>query len=424
MSAERAFGKIILKEYIVTVRQSNKVVKKSVTAINPEAARAGSEVYGRVINVKKAPFRLSTLFHSALSSVPVVGKWLSSKVTKRLSANDRFQFFQTLSNFLKGYTVDESLRMMGENFSNPIKRICNELRTLPSADFADQLSQLSEDDFPSIIVEVVRANSKVSSLSETLMEAVKFERKLIEIKSQDRLGLYMAIGYFLGACFSMIGLWYSYPMLDGMKYFDIIPKEGDARDSLNFLLWISEICYIASKYLLYAWFGVCIALWQGRWFIPILTDRAILYIPLLREVLLLRDNFLACYQVGVLVEKGIELRSAIEQVEKSLDAGALKTDFKRVLTLMTQGAPDWQKGFYSFSDLDRALLMSAGSSKEVAQVFQAQADQFLLNHRAGIRWLGIWHIVVSAVFGLILIYALTIIMFLPAAGGLQMVDQF
>jgi hypothetical protein len=424
VSAERAYGKIILKEYVVTVRQSNKVVKKTVSAISPDAARAGSEVYGRVINVKSAPFRIGTIFHALLSSIPVVGKWMSSQATKRLSANDRFQFFQTLSNFLKGYTVDESLRMMSENFSNPIKRICNEIRTLPSADFADQLSQLSEDDFPSIIVEVVRANSKVSSLSETLMEAVKFERKLIEIKSQDRLGMYMAIGYFLGACFSMIGLWYSYPMLDGMKYFDIIPKEGDARDSLNFLLWISEVCYIAAKYILYVWFGIVILLWQGRWFLPILTDRAILYIPILREVLLLRDNFLACYQVGVLVEKGIELRSAIEQVEKSLDAGALKTDFKRVLTLMVQGAPDWQKGFYSFSDLDRALLMSAGSSKEVAQVFQAQADQFLLNHRAGIRWLGIWHIVVSAIFGLILIYALTIIMFLPAAGGLQMVDQF
>ena len=91
---------------------------------------------------------------------------------------------------------------------------------------------------------------------------------------------------------------------------------------------------------------------------------------------------------------------------------------------MVSGAPDWQKGFYSFSDLDRALLMSAGSSKEVAQVFQAQADQFLLNHRNGMKWLSIWHIAVSAIFGLILIYALTIIMFLPAAGGLQMVDEY
>lgn len=424
MSAERAYGKIILKEYIVTIRQSNKVVKKKVSAITPDAARAGSEVYGRVINVKKAPISFGTIVKTALGSIPMVGNTFASLVTKRLSSNDRFQFFQTLSNFLKGYTVDESLRMMSENFSNPIKRICNEIRMLPSDDFANQLSILNEKDFPPIFVEVIRANSKVTSLSETLMEVVRFERKILEIKKQDRLGMYMAIGYFLGACFSMIGLWYSYPMLDGMKYFDIIPKEGDARDSLNFLMWLSEICYIAAKYILYAWFGVAIALWQGGWFIPILTDRAILYVPILREVLLLRGNFLACYQVGVLVEKGIELRSAIEQVEKSLDAGALKTDFKRVLDLMTQGAPDWQKGFYSFSDLDRALLMSAGSSKEVAQVFQAQADQFLLNHRAGIRWLSIWHIAVSAVFGLILIYALTIIMFLPAAGGLQMVDQF
>ena len=424
MSAEKAYGKIILKEYIVTIRQSNKVVKKKVSAISPDAARAGSEVYGRVINVRTAPIRIGSIFGTLLQNIPFIGKYAASWATKRLGANDRFQFFQTLSNFLKGYTVDESLRMMSENFSNPIKRVCNELRTLPSGDFADQLSVLNESDFPSIIVEVVRANSKVSSLSETLMEAVRFERKLIEIKQQDRLGMYMAIGYFLGACFSMIGLWYSYPMLEGMKYFDIIPKEGDARDSLNFLLWISEICYVAAKYLLYAWGGVALWLWMGKWFLPIVTDRIILYIPVLREVMLLRDNFLACYQVGVLVEKGIELRSAIEQVEKSLVDGALKTDFKRVLDLMTKGTPDWQKGFYSFSDLDRALLMSAGSSKEVAQVFQAQADQFLLNHRRGIKWLSKWHIVISAIFGLILIYALTIIMFLPAAGGLQMVDNF
>jgi type II secretory pathway component PulF len=424
MSAEKAYGKIILKEYIVTIRQSNKVIKKTVSAISPDAARAGSEVYGRVINIKTAPIKIGSIFGRVLQSIPFVGKHVAAFATKRLSANDRFQFFQTLSNFLKGYTVDESLRMMSENFSNPIKRVCNEIRSLPSGDFADQLTSINEKDFPSIIVEVIRANSKVTSLSETLMEAVRFERKLIEIKKQDRMGMYMAIGYFLGACFSMIGLWYSYPLLDGMKYFDIIPKEGDARDSLNFLLWISEICYIASKYLLYAWGAVAFWLWMGRWFLPIVTDRIILYIPVLREVMLLRENFLACYQVGVLVEKGIELKSAIEQVEKSLVDGALKTDFKRVLDLMVKGTPDWQKGFYSFSDLDRALLMSAGSSKEVAQVFQAQADQFLLNHRAGIKWLSIWHIVISAIFGLILIYALTIIMFLPAAGGLQMVDDF
>ena len=282
MSAEKAYGKIILKEYIVTIRQSNKVIKKTVSAISPDAARAGSEVYGRVINIKTAPIKIGSIFGRVLQSIPFVGKHVAAFATKRLSANDRFQFFQTLSNFLKGYTVDESLRMMSENFSNPIKRVCNEIRSLPSGDFADQLTSINEKDFPSIIVEVIRANSKVTSLSETLMEAVRFERKLIEIKKQDRMGMYMAIGYFLGACFSMIGLWYSYPLLDGMKYFDIIPKEGDARDSLNFLLWISEICYIASKYLLYAWGAVAFWLWMGRWFLPIVTDRIILYIPVLR----------------------------------------------------------------------------------------------------------------------------------------------
>ena len=49
MSAQSSLSKIILKEYIVTIRQSNKIIKKRISAANPDIARMGAEVYGRVV---------------------------------------------------------------------------------------------------------------------------------------------------------------------------------------------------------------------------------------------------------------------------------------------------------------------------------------------------------------------------------------
>jgi type II secretory pathway component PulF len=406
MSAQSSLSKIILKEYIVTIRQSNKIIKKRISAANPDIARMGAEVYGRVVSVAQAPKNLDY--------------YIDKIYRPKLGVNERFQFFQTLANFLKGYTLNESLRLMSENFNGAIKRVCNDLRALPSRDFTEQLEAVGERDFPPIIIEVIRANSRVSSLSETLLEAVRFERNLIEAQRQDTMKLVSSTLYLLGMMLGCILLVWSYDWLNDQRYFDIIPDEGQTREAYHLLMHWSNIFEIASWSGI-AFYLIAICLFAGmKSAIPVATDKFISMIPVIRDVVLLQNSFLVTYQIGVLVEKGIELKTAFEQVALGCEPGALRQDLHRVLNMMKQGDPGWQRGFYSFSDLDRALLMSAGNSDEAAAVFQAQANQFTLTHKSAMKVMMMIQMVITGVFGIFLILALTIVMFLPAAGGLEM----
>lgn len=400
---------IVLNQYKVSIRKRTGVITKIFDAESADDANTRAEQYGQVlktVQLKKSVFNALT------------------RPDRPMSDSDRFKFFRTLSNFLVGYSLDRSLSFMSENFSNPIKRVCLQLKEgVQTKDMADVMDDIGVDDFPPMTVAVIRANAQIDTLSNALLEGMAFEKKLLEIQKQESNGLMAATLYFLGAVFGMIATEYSFPMLDGINYFDLIPEEGKARDLLNGVVWLSSAFFTAALWMLAFWSVLMLNLSVVKNWIPEKIDIIVLKIPLLRGAILARHNFLACYQLSKLISKGIKIDSALKQVVKTVPRGALKEDFNRVINLLTNGSVDWAVGFESFSDLDRALLLSSSDKEGVGEVFRAQADQFISQYKESLQYISYIYYGFAGVFGIVIVYILAMLMFIPSIGGFEMVDN-
>jgi type II secretory pathway component PulF len=400
---------ITLNQYRISIRKRKGVITKVFDAENATDATARAEQYGQVLKV--VPLKKGLLN-------------ILARPNKPMSETDRFKFFRTLSNFLVGYSLDRSLTLMSENFANPIRRVCLQLKEgVQTKDLADAMEDIGIADFPPMTVAVIRANSQVDTLSNALLEGMSFERRLLEIQQQESNGLMAATAYFLAAIIGMIATEYSFPMLEGINYFDLIPETGKARDLLTSVVWLSSTFFTAALWMLMFWVALMINLSLVKSWIPEIVDNVVLKIPVLRGAMLARHNFLGCYQLSKLISKGIKIDSALKQVESTVPRGALKDDFNRVVDLLTNGSPEWAMGFESFSDLDRALLLSSSDKEGVGEVFRAQADQFIAEYKDSLQYISYIYYTFAGVFGIVIVYILAMLMFIPSIGGFEMVDN-
>jgi type II secretory pathway component PulF len=401
--------KIVMNKYKVSIRKRTGVITKIFDSESADDANKRAERYGQVLKtvlLKKSIFNALT------------------RPDRAMSESDRFKFFRTLSNFLVGYSLDRSLTYMSENFSNPIKRVCLQLQEgVQTKDLADVMDEMGVEDFPPMTVAVIRANSQIDTLSNALIEGMAFEKKLLEIQKQESNGLMAATAYFLAAIMGMIATEYSFPMLDGINYFDLIPEAGKARDLLTGVIWLSSTFFTAALWMLAVWGVLMLNLSLVKEWIPEKIDAIILKIPLLRGAILARHNFLGCYQLSKLISKGIKIDSALTQVEKTVPRGALKDDFNRVINLLMGGSTEWAAGFESFSDLDRALLLSSSDKEGVGEVFRAQSDQFIAEYKDSLQYISYIYYTFAGVFGIVIVYILAMLMFIPSVGGFEMVEN-
>lgn len=136
-----------------------------------------------------------------------------------------------------------------------------------------------------------------------------------------------------------------------------------------------------------------------------------------------RINFVACYQVHKLLSKGVSLMEAFQYVVAELPKGVLRDDLIRVIRLIGDGSTEWVDGFHSFGDLERALLKSSTNQDEIAESFDAQADQFLFHYQRSVDMFTIVHVAMMAMFMISYVVVLSMLMFIPMAGGFEMVEQ-
>jgi len=400
---------IDLHSFRVTIKKRKGVITKVIDAETIESARESGARYGKVLKAERLKPGVMTL--------------LKNK-NKPMSVDDRFKFFRTLSNFLVGYSLEQSLSIMSENFGNPIRRVCLQLRKeVQVVDIGESMERIGSADFPPMVVAVVKANSQVDTLSNALLEGMQFEHRLLEIQKQETKGAVASTLYFLAAIIGMIATQYSFPMLEGINYFDLIPEAGKSRSLLDTTMWLTDLFYNIALWFLLFWVIIMFNLGVVKSAIPEIVDNVTLRIPVLRGAMLARHNFLGCYQLSKLISKGIPIHSSLKQVEVTVPRGALKDDFNRVINMLDNGVPEWAAGFESFSDLDRALLMSSSDREGVGDVFRAQADQFISEYKDSLKYISYMYYGIAGTFGMVIVYVLAMLMFIPSMGGFEMVDN-
>lgn len=418
-----------LQFYKAVIRKSNgRIINKVIDANSQTAAAQEASRYGRVIRTSliKPSFFDEVLFSIMLWLPHWLTKWMPNNPDPGLSNRDRIEFLQTLSNMLVGYSLNDALSIMIQNFKGPIRITCRKMRNavLSSKDPIDALREMGNRYIPGVTLAIIATNSKVDKLSNAFKEGLSFERDMARLQSGQVVKIIAAMAWFLGTMVMIIlSDLYGWSFMDSVNYFALMPETGPSRDALDSTrLWLQH-SGTAATILLSAWFLFILVVGAGRDLNPSLVEKWILKIPVVKGAMLNRGNFLACYQINKLLSKGVPLAETLKHVRKELEKGVLKDDLSRVIDLINEGNPDWVDGFHSFSDLDRALLKSSNNQNEIADVFGAQSDQFMFAYEKSVMILTLVHWIFISVFMIILIGVLSMLMFLPMAGGFDMVNQ-
>jgi type II secretory pathway component PulF len=402
--------------YKAVIRKSNRIVEtKFVDATDTSSAKTEASRYGKVLRV--VPVKAT-----------MVDGWLYAwRERKKMKTHTRIEFLQTMSNMLVGYTIGEALSIMVQNFSGKIKDLSRKLRHLcvhEQMDPVDAMHSLGEKYFPSVTIAIIRSNAKVVSLAEAFREGLEFEREIGKLQSSYTLKIGWAMFTFLISIITTIlSHIYGWDLLDEVNYFVLMPEEGTSIDMLNdtkFFLAFSAYMAMAIGTI---WLAMFIFFGAGRDISPETVERWVLRVPLIRGAMLSRTNFVATYQIYKLLSKGVKLLETFKHVHNEQKDGVLKADLARVIYMLEDGNAEYIDGFHSFTDLDRALLKSANRQDEVANVFQAQSDQFLTTYKRSVQHFVLLHNYIMYFFAIMLVLILTMLMFLPMVGGFDLVDQ-
>lgn len=418
-----------LQFYKAVIRKSNgQIVNKIIDANSQTAAAQEASRYGRVIRTSLIrPSWFDEVLFSIMLWLPNwLTKWMPNNPDPGLSNRDRIEFLQTLSNMLVGYSLNDALSIMIQNFKGPIRITCRKMRNavLSSKDPIDALREMGNRYMPGVTLAIIATNSKVDKLSNAFKEGLSFERDMARLQSGQVVKIIAAMAWFFGTMVMIIvSDLYGWSFMESVNYFALMPESGPSQDALTATRTWLQHSGTAATILLSAWFLFILIIGAGRDLNPSLVEKWILKIPVVKGAMLNRGNFLACYQINKLLSKGVPLAETLKHVRNELEKGVLKDDLGRALELINEGNPDWVDGFHSFSDLDRALLKSSNNQNEIADVFGAQSDQFMFAYEKSVMILTLAHWVFISIFMIILIGVLSMLMFLPMAGGFDMVNQ-
>lgn len=419
--------------YKVYFRRSNgEVGVKLIDATSPEFAESDGKRYGRVIRVVASGnswlISILLMIQMFLNKVsPSFIRDLYSWNRRGFKLRQRIEFLQSLSNMLRGYKLSEALSMLSQNFSGEVRHACRQLRhscVNESKDIVEALRALGPRYIPGVTLAIIAINAKVGTLDQAFKEGLRFERDMAKLES----------GYIIKAFFSMMWfvvaiacIWvtdvYGWDFLDEFNYFAVMPEAGDSKDMLDFTRQLLHWTNVVGMVVFAIWSAAIVVIGAGRDVAAETIERWVLRIPIVRGMMLNRINFVACYQVHKLLSKGVSLMEAFQYVVAELPKGVLRDDLIRVIRLIGDGSTEWVDGFHSFGDLERALLKSSTNQDEIAESFDAQADQFLFHYQRSVDMFTIVHVAMMAMFMISYVVVLSMLMFIPMAGGFEMVEQ-
>lgn len=419
--------------YKVYFRRSNGQVDfKKIDAVSSDQAENDGRRYGRVLRTVKEN---SGLFRKFIDGAKVLlNTYVPSSINKYFpwnrggfSKRERVEFLLSLSNVLRGAKLTDALSLLSQNFSGSVRDVCRKLRyqcAYENKDLIEAIRDLGPRYIPGVTLTIIAINHKVSSLDASIREGLNFEKEMAKLESGYIVKAIWSIAWFWFAAFSLILTdVFGWQLLNDFNYFAVMPESGSSVDKMNLTRDILHWSSVAATIVFSMWFLAFLVFAVGRDISPAIVERWILKVPVLRGTILNRNNFVATYQVAKLLSKGVPQIDAFRNVSKEFPDGVLKRDFERVIGLLEEGSQEWVDGFYSFGDLDRALLKSSNNAEEIAEVFDAQSNQFLYQYQRSIDVFSYIHHAFTTIFTLLLSYVLVGLMFLPMVGGFEVIDQ-
>ena len=361
--------------YDVTFRQGAKVLTQPIVASTTGEARLLGNRLGTVMGEPKA-----------------------RKENGRggMSAGERYVFLHQLATMsLAKVPLSRALKILREHHGGRIARCASGLEAGVAS--GRQMVDLMYEDkrnFPGAVGLLVRAGSKgAGGTPAALKKAAEFERQILGAATKGAKGVYQAGFWVTGATVSIFAcpLWLT-PYLKNSTMFKLTkqPSNWDWLDNMSYAFGVVTLL------LMIVGIGCFFLVSVGQRLFPQVSDKIVLRLPYLKDIVFTRDNFISLYRFSLMVKAGVSLEEALETTWRDTRKGALKDDLSQALKNVKTGRP-WAEGFRTVDPTDRVALSMATDKDRLGEILEQVADQ---NRAIYVRRLEIMQPIMALVSGL------------------------
>lgn len=325
-----------------------------VEASNLKEASSQASRYGRVVSIKKKGGSAAT----------------------KMGFADRQVFMSRLAAMLaSGVGASDALKLLRTTFGGSVRKVSAQLERMVEQgdDLPHAISKLDRRIIPSATAAMIQAGSHSGATHEALKGAMNFERTMERVRKESGKGLKQAIGGFLVAGGFILGTVFGF--LPKVMNSDMM-KMGGTND--NMMEWTINATY-AVGYLM-GLIGVIFLIMVlmstvGRRIAPVTVDRIILKIPIYKDLVLAKNNFVAFHGLSLLVNTGVSMEAAFDLMADSTSPGALRQDFMNAKKAVQRGQP-WTNAMRSLEATDRAALGASLDRSQIATSMNAISQQY------------------------------------------------
>lgn len=335
-----------------------------------------------------------------------------------MSPPERNTFLYTLATLTGALSMNDALFIMQQNFSGNIQKVCAKLsRLLATNEPQDAIEKIGSPNFPPPVIAMIKAGASAGSIPDALREAADFEQEMLNIKKESGKGMYQAVGAFLLAAAVIF-----------VVMFKVMPwmMESPLLQAMNVdISWLDPFAYSAlySMLFLFSFFIFFTLLGTlGRVIAPNAADSLIVKIPMYKDLVLSKMNYVTIYQLSRLIEKGIPLKVALSKTTENTQAGKLKSNLAQAIINLNEGK-EWSDAMETFSPMDRAGLRASTDAVKISRTLKDLSLQYKNTYQRAVArvattlfFIGMIYLGIAA----LLLFAYTTIPVLDGLGnGLQ-----
>lgn len=345
-----------MKSFIVKIDKNRKIIEKTVSAKNKSEATRMARKFGKVVSVTSAS--------SGLFNIP-------------MDQADRQIFLQRLSAMLASKVgTGEALTLMEATFSGPIKKVSKDmLDYVENGDgIGTAMEKVGAPNFTAQIVALVKAGERGGNTAQALRNAADFEMEM----SQIRRGAGAALWGGIGGILSALGI------LCGTKYYfapQILENDFMSRfmdtigPSVEKFMLLTNVSIIALGIVISFMMVIGFVSSLGKLVAPVGADKFITKIPIVKDLVLARNNYTALFGMSMLVNSGVSMEQALSISASATKKGQMRDDFESAHRAVRSGNP-WAMAMKGLHPTDKAALSTSQDRDQIAKSLNAIADQY------------------------------------------------
>jgi general secretion pathway protein F len=345
-----------IKKFVASIEVKRKINKVIIEAESIDIAQKRARSMGKVISVEaKRGFDFE------------IG----------MDDGERQVFLQRLSAMLASRVgAGEALSLMANTFAGPISKVAGRMLKFVEAgdSIGSAMTKVGTKHFGSQIIALVQAGEKAGDTAKALKNAAEFEVEMDRIKKSSGMGMVSGFVSLITAAILILGtkFWFAPQMLES----DILQMKWDEIEG-TVSLWDNVATYssIFMGFMFAFFLFIFLLSTVGRLTLPSKSDQIIMKFPIVKDLVLAKNNYTALFGLSMLIESGVSMEQSLSISAASTRRGQMQEDFKSAHAAVRKGKP-WAKAMNGLHPTDKAALSTSEDREQIARSLEAIADQY------------------------------------------------